>query len=344
MTRTEFSLEPLSALARAHQPTKFELSEMPGGASTRRFLRVSYADGERAVGMFFPDALKSEEAADDSLLAGRKWPFIEVLELLTERGVRVPALLGQDCDRGWILVEDLGDETLADRLERAPAQKTELYQRAVSDLARAQRALTELPSSSIVRSRRFDQPLLEWELEHFREYGLEARGISLSESQAQTFTSCAKAIASAIAALPAGFVHRDYQSRNLMVTQGDSLAWVDFQDALLGPQVYDLVALLNDSYQTFDDAFVDARLAEFVEHRGLAASELSRVRREFDLVTVQRKLKDAGRFVYIERHKGDASYLRFIEPTLSKVNNSLARLTDDPAASRLGELLGEVLG
>jgi aminoglycoside/choline kinase family phosphotransferase len=293
--------------------------------------------------MYFPDARRSEEAADDSLLEGRKWPFIEILQLLREHDVRVPELLGADCDRGWILVEDLGDATLADVLHREPERKTELYRTAVRDVARAQRALDHMPDESVVRTRRFDETLLLWELEHFREYGLSARGIELTPQQTEQFTTASQQIAQQVAELPTGFVHRDYQSRNLMVVGENELAWVDFQDALLGPQVYDLVALLNDSYQSFDDAFVDARLSEFVEHRGLPADEFSRIRREFDLVTIQRKLKDAGRFVYIERNKGDASYLRFVEPTLRKVENSMCRLSDDPAVGSLMRLLDDVL-
>ena len=73
-------------------------------------------------------------------------------------------------------------------------------------------------------------------------------------------------------------MHRDYQSRNLMVVDDGTLrlVWIDFQDALLGPRVYDLVALLNDSYQEFDRPFVEARLAEYAEAAGLPAKDLPR--------------------------------------------------------------------
>ncbi len=85
-----------------------------------------------------------------------------------------------------------------------------------------------------------------------------------------------------------------------------SLCWIDFQDALLGPRVYDLVALLNDSYQTFDRPFVEARLDEYVQAARLGADRRAELGREFDRVTVQRKLKDAGRFVFIDRVKSNA--------------------------------------
>lgn len=318
---------------------------MPGGASLRRFFRVQFDNRHSAVGMFFPDQAHSEEASHDATDSARDWPFIELLELLSARGVSVPKLLGRDCAAGWILVEDLGDQTLASCLARHPERKVELYQTAVRDLATAQQALSELPSDCIVKQRKFDAGLLHWEMDHFREYGLEARGVRLNAEQHTRFDTCAKSIAETLAELDTGFVHRDYQSRNLMVHRsaaGERLVWVDFQDALLGPRVYDLVALLSDSYQAFDEAFIDDRLGEYVSHRGLPADTFAVVRREFDLVTVQRKLKDAGRFVFIERHKGDASYLKFIDPSLRKVRAAIRRLDGISAVRDLEHLLDEL--
>ena len=121
-----------------------------------------------------------------------------------------------------------------------------------------------------------------------------------------------------------------------------ALAWIDFQDAMLGPRVYDLVALLGDSYQSFDRSFVDARLAEFCQHSGLNAAEQRVVLREFDMVTVQRKLKDAGRFVFIDRKNKNPSFLKFVEPTIEKARASLARLADDPELAGLTKFLDRV--
>jgi len=276
---------------------------------------------------------------------GRRWPFLEVRDLLDSHAIRVPQLLAEGCDAGWLLVEDLGD-TLAQHLEHSPQDKTALYQRAVHDLARAQRALRVLPGESIVLQRAFDAELLLWEIDHFREWALEARGIQLDTEQRAVFAQAAEYLATSIASWPRGFVHRDYQSRNLMVLSNSDgsheLAWIDFQDAMLGSRVYDLVALLGDSYQSFDRAFVDARLAEFCEHSGLDAAAARAVAREFDMVTVQRKLKDAGRFVFIDRKNGNPSFLKFVEPTIEKARASLARLSDDPELAGLTRFLDRV--
>jgi aminoglycoside/choline kinase family phosphotransferase len=326
----------LEALAK-ESPIRF--TEMPGGASTRRYFRVELPT-KTAVAMFVPEGGKPEEIAKDA--AHSRWPFLEVRDLLQASGVDVPALYGEDQDHGWLLLEDLGDDTLANYLARNEPARERLYRRAVTDLARAQKALAELPAHSIVATRAFDADLLRWEIDHFREWGLEARGHHLSAEDRATFDAVASRLAERIASWPRGFVHRDYQSRNLMVRESGGLCWIDFQDALLGPRVYDLVALLNDSYQTFDRAFVEARLEEYAREMGIEDS--TQTIEQFDYVTVQRKLKDAGRFVFIDRKKGNDSFLRFVTPTIRKVRIALERLSErDSDMKALQSLLKRTL-
>jgi len=267
---------------------------------------------------------------------GRGWPFLEVRALLATAGVRVPAILAESCDDGLLLVEDLGP-TLAEYLVAHPQARETLYRRAAVDLARAQARLDPLPEDSVVRLRQFDDALLRAELEHFWEWAVAARQVSVAR---EPFQRALDYVVAELAALPRAFTHRDYQSRNLLVlapapssaagTDGAELGWIDFQDALLGPRAYDLVALLCDSYQPFDRAFVEARLDDYAEARALSATERHALGREFDLLTLQRKLKDAGRFVFIERKRGDASFLPFVAPTLDIVADALARLADVP--------------
>jgi aminoglycoside/choline kinase family phosphotransferase len=334
---------PLAALVARAFPASGQLAveRMPGGASTRRYFRVTLPQAT-VVAMFVPDGSKPEEVVRGAPAA--RWPFLEVRDLLASQGVDVPVLHGEDTASGWVLLEDLGDDTLANYLAAKPGRRESLYVRAVTDLARAQQALAALSDASVVSSRAFDEDLLRWEIDHFREWALEARGIVLSPPDRAVFDGVAERLARRIAGWPRVFVHRDYQSRNLMVRKGEGLCWLDFQDALMGPRVYDLVALLNDSYQTFDRSFVEARLDDYARARGLGAEERVAVGREFDLVTVQRKLKDAGRFVFIDRVKNNASFLRFVEPTIAKVQASLSRLSDDEDMRALAGLLSRVLG
>jgi aminoglycoside/choline kinase family phosphotransferase len=323
---------PLEELVqREFAASELSATPMPGGASTRRYFRVALPNDKSAVAMFEPAGAKAEEV--EKAHEGTRWPFLEVRDLLAERGIDVPSVLAEDTARGWLVIQDLGDDTLANWLLRNPGDKPRLYTKAVTDLAKAQKALAELPKGCIVAGRTFDYDLLRWEIEHFREWGLDAREKPLSAADAPRFAEIADKLARRVAELPQGFVHRDYQSRNL------------FQDALLGPRVYDLVALLNDSYQEFDRAFVEERLAEYAEAAKLAKKDRAKLADEFDLVTVQRKLKDAGRFVFIDKKKGNPAFLRFVTPTIRKVDAALARLEGhDKDMAELRAILRRTLG
>jgi aminoglycoside/choline kinase family phosphotransferase len=342
----EVNLDPLAELVQSRFGVALDVTPMPGGASTRRYYRLTLPSGKSAVAMYVPEGAKPEEVqkAHD----GARWPFLEVRDLLADRGVEVPAILAEDTARGWLVIEDLGDHTLANWLLERPGDKVALYTKAVTDLARAQGALAELPVGCVVGARAFDYELLRWEIEHFKEWGLDARQKPLAAGDADAWERIADGLARRVSELPQGFVHRDYQSRNLMVKRDDRglhLVWIDFQDALLGPRVYDLVALLNDSYQEFDRAFVEARLGEYATAARLSSEDAAALVFEFDLVTVQRKLKDAGRFVFIDMKKSNPSFLKFVTPTIRKVGAALERLAPrDADMAELREILRRALG
>ncbi len=339
----------LAARALGADPARME--RMPGGASTRVYLRAERAqgatgEGRRSVVLMFVPENRPDEVTSGAVRD--RWPFLEVRDLLASRGVQVPAIVGEHCDQGFIVLEDLGDETLAVFLTREPEARESIYRRAVRDLAVAQLALDTLPEESVVATRAFDEELLRWEIDHYREWALEARGTTLDPADRAQWDAIAGRLARRVSAMPRTFVHRDYQSRNLMVKRNGrtdpDLVWIDFQDALLGPRVYDLVALLGDSYQTFDRAFIEARLDDYAAARSLSPEERATLGREFDLVTVQRKLKDAGRFVFIDRKKGNPDFLRFVEPTIEKVRGALDRLGDDDDMRALTAVLARAHG
>ncbi|WP_437755375.1 phosphotransferase [Sorangium sp. So ce1389] len=331
------ALHRLVQRATGHLPTS--MVPLRGGVSGRRYLRVVTPAGT-AVAMFAPSGAWEATAGG---AAQPRWPFLEVHALLRERGVRVPALLAEDCERGLLLLEDLGDRTLAAFLEREPALRAEVYSLAVRDLARAQRALAALPRGSVVDACALDATLLRWELDHFRAWALDARGGRLDDDGRAEFDAVSDRLARRIAAWPRGFVHRDYQGHNLMVVDapggGLEIAWLDFQDALLGPRVYDLATLLNDSAQDLDRPFVEARLDDYAAAASLDRRARGAIGREFDVVTVHRKLKDAGRFVFIDRVGGDPGYLRYVEPALARARDALARLGDDEDMRALARLI-----
>ena len=308
-----------------------QLETLPGGASIRRYHRVSLEGGKLPTVMVMElgdNPLKSEEAAKS--VAPSELPFINVQRYLARAGAAVPEIYRYDAARGLLYLEDLGDITFESRvLDAGDEVRARYYRQAIDQLVALQRFAAANPNPDCVAfSRGFDYELLKWELDHFREYGLEAQGHPLSASEREELEKIFRRIAEELAAEPRGFVHRDYQSRNLMVQDGDGaprLRIIDFQDALLGARAYDLVGLLRDSYVALSPSLLDALVAHFVDQ---AAIDAARFQRLFDLQVVQRKLKDAGRFVFIDRVKSNPSFLVHIPNSLEYVARSLSRLSE----------------
>jgi hypothetical protein len=282
------------------------------------------------------DPSKPEEvtagAAPDEL------PFVHVGRFLASRGVAVPAIHAVDMDAGVVLLEDLGDETLEARLLATPESEWDApYAEAIDLLAAFQRATEEPDLRCVAYGRGFDEPLLRWELDHFREWGLDAaRRSPVPPAARRELDDEFDRLAARIARLPRRLVHRDWQSRNLLFTRR-GLVVIDFQDALQGPRVYDLVALLCDSYVDVKPPLRDRLVSRFASALEVPIEGMAD---ELHLVAVQRKLKDAGRFVFIDRVKKNASFLPHVPHSLELVRRSLAA---SPDLARLRALLADLL-
>jgi N-acetylmuramate 1-kinase len=317
------------------------LEEMPPGASTRRFFRVALGPGRTAVAMYAPGTMGGPSAARQAVGHAS---FLSAQALLASWGLPVPAVHAYVPEHEVLFVEDLGADTLAQYLTRRPQSAADLYTKAVGLLAHAQAKFAAEPAA-VVTQRAFDYDLLRFEVDHFLDWALLARNVPVSAAGRTAFETAAHYLASAVADLPRGFVHRDYQSKNLMVretTEGATLTWIDFQDAMLGPRAYDLVALLMDSYQTFDNAFVRNRLDDYL--RAAGRSDTTALSEEFDLITVQRKLKDAGRFVYLERERNNPSFLGYVDGAIDRATAALDRIHRGvPVLERLADFLADVL-
>jgi len=148
----------------------------------------------------------------------------------------------------------------------------------------------------------------------------------LPEEDRQTIRAEMNKIAELLAGQPQVFTHRDYHSRNLMMRQG-RVRVIDFQDALMGPASYDLASLLRDSYLSLDEELIEELVIRYLDGRAKAGATLDRptFMRLFDLTSIQRNLKAAGRFVYIEKEKHNDRYLQYIPRTLGNVKRNLAR-------------------
>jgi len=304
---------------------------LAGHASMRSYWRIGLPPASRVV-MVMPPGAKPEEVTQGG--PPEVDPFLDVHRWLAAAGVRVPAVISaslEDPEGGLLVLEDLGDEMLETRLLAGdPAEP--LYEKAIDQLARLRAAAEARPGGCIAFGRSFDEKLYRWELDHFREWLLEAwKGARLEPAERELLDREFDRIASLLASEPRGFTHRDYQSRNIMVLPGGAQAVIDFQDALLGPRQYDLVALLRDSYVELPPDLVERMLARYLlrlREAGGPRLDPGPFRATFDLLTVQRKLKDAGRFVFIDRAKGNPAFLPSIPASLRYVRDAFARRPD----------------
>jgi aminoglycoside/choline kinase family phosphotransferase len=319
-------------------PSQFEIIKLKGDASTRSYYRLRIVDG-RADGlahrpsslivMHLPqDYLRSDEIVNGP--TPTELPFVNVHRFLEKRGIPVPKMLAEDVSRRLLLLEDLGDETLRERLQaRDPQSWPFIYRQAIELLLQIHSSCCSPEPGCIAFERKFDGELLRLELDHFRQWGLEALFGPLQERDRIELEASFSYITDTIEGLPSGFVHRDFQSRNLMYaprTSSDSLVVIDFQDALTGPRPYDLASLLCDSYVDLDPALQESLIAYYLSLAGLSSLESERFRRGFWFVVLQRKLKDAGRFIYIDRVRSNPAFLRSYPASLRYVARALEKV------------------
>ncbi len=326
--QTEARVRAAAARATGGDTSGAPVRRLAGHASLRSYWRVGAPPASHVVMVLPPDA-KPEEVTKGGAPAAN--PFVDVQRYLAGLGVRVPGIRAFYEPEGLMVLEDLGDEMLETRLLAGHA-KEPLYERAVDELARLRAAAEARPGGCVAFTRSFDRDLYRWELMHFLEWGLEGwKGAALSPAERGVVDRDFERIARALEAEPKGFTHRDYQSRNLMVLPSGEQAVIDFQDALLGPRQYDLVALLRDSYVELEAPFVERMLRRYLARLAEAGGPplaYEPFRATFDLLTVQRKLKDAGRFVYIDRVKKNPGFLASIPASLRYVRDAFARRTD----------------
>ena len=305
---------------------------LTGDASDRRYFRVILEDDGTQVLAVHPGAIEFTTM-----------PFVRVAKLLSLLPVPVPAILSYSNPLGVIGLEDLGDVTLQAHLGTAsPAEHKALYCEAVGLIDALQRrgaalASPEYPPYAVA----FDLDKLTWELDFFLKNFMEGyRGIVLPPSEREALRAEFASIVEELAAEPRVLCHRDYHSRNLMLHQG-KLYIIDFQDARMGPDTYDLVSLLRDSYVDLPEDEVDDLIAFFLALRcgpggTESAGDGNEFRRRFDLMALQRNLKALGTFGFQTISRGNPVYIQYIPRTLTYVRANLERY---PRFGRLRELL-----
>ncbi|HJZ71965.1 MAG TPA: phosphotransferase [Vicinamibacterales bacterium] len=302
---------------------------LTGDASDRKYFRIIPPDGPSFVLALHASAI------DFATL-----PFARVAALLQQIPLPVPGILGHADALGILALQDLGDVTLQAHLGAAPpTEHAALYRESVALIEQLQRRGEALRSPDYPPfGVAFDVEKLTWELDFFLKHFVEGyRGVALTVSERIAFAAEWSAIAEELAAEARVLCHRDYHSRNLMLHNG-SLHIIDFQDARMGPDTYDLVSLLRDSYVDITDRDLDDLIAYFLalKTRDGAAPDADEFRRRFDLMAVQRNLKALGTFGYQTTTRSNPVYIKYMPRTLSYARRNLDKY---PRFARLRELL-----
>ena len=303
---------------------------LTGDASDRKYYRILLNDGDPFVLAVHATPIDAESL-----------PFVNVARLLEAMPVPTPRLLGYDNALGILSLQDLGDVTLQAHLGTQAFQAhAALYRQAVAHIVTMQTRGAALTSPAYVPyGIAFDVDKLTWELDFFLRHYLSAyRNAVLPAATFEAVRGEFHIIVEELAGEPRVLCHRDYHSRNLMLSQSQ-LYLIDFQDARMGPDTYDLASLLRDSYVDLNDLAINELIAYFLALKGGGIDEAG-FRARFDLMALQRNLKAMGTFGYQTTTRQNPVYIQYMPRRLRYVRDTLQRY---PRFGRLLELLAPVI-
>jgi aminoglycoside/choline kinase family phosphotransferase len=246
-------------------------------------------------------------------------PFIQIAGYLEAMQLNAPRILEADLDKGFLLLTDLGSTQYLDRLTEDNPNAGTLYNDALTALANLQSRGAAFQSHLPP----YDDALLNFELSLFHDWLCGTHlGIEFSDSEETAWQSLCDLLVSNALDQPQVFVHRDYHSRNLMVTAENNPGILDFQDAVEGPITYDLVSLLKDCYIKWPPEQVQARVTGYyskIDGALVGSVDEASFLRHFELMGVQRHLKAAGIFARLNHRDGKPGYMRDVPRTLSYI-------------------------
>lgn len=297
------------------------LQPIAADASSRHFYRV-----EARRGSFI--------AIDSPPLTENNEQYARLSRFYIEAGLRVPDVLALNLREGFLLVTDLGQTLMHDIIDEDNADT--LYARALNEVIRIQ-CLS--PQPGMVPP--YERERLEMELSIFSEWLLvEFLDVAFTQHERALLAETTALLVDAVDAQPKVCIHRDFHSRNLVVSDAGELGIVDFQDSLHGAYAYDPVSLLRDCYVTWPQTRIEGWARQY-HRRALdaqvpAPAEFDTFMRDFDMTGVQRHLKAVGIFARLHLRDERDTLLEYIPPVLrALIGVSVAR----PELEKFGELL-----
>lgn len=281
---------------------RFSYQAITSDASFRQYYRVNTAS-QSLILMDSPANLIDNK------------PFIGLQKNFAQVGLLVPNIIAFDLEAGFILLNDLGSEHLADRLHLA--SRMQEYKAVIELLP----DIAVVPPSNLMKP--YDADFISFEMNIFKEWLIEKwLGLTLSAQHQHLWHELQNTLVKVMLSQPQVTMHRDFHSRNIMKTV-NGWALIDFQDAVVGPVSYDAVSLLRDCYFTLPKNEFD-QLFEYnyqiMRENGLLANiSLQEYKYFFDLTGLQRHLKAAGIFCRLLLRDSKSGYLNNILPTLDYV-------------------------
>ena len=297
---------------------EYAITVASADASFRKYYRLTQAN-------------KSFLLMDSSLEKESLKPFLDVTERLTQVGVAVPKIYEQNLELSYLIIEDFGNTHLLNILNESNFKQ--LYKKAIDEIITMQKADAKgLPL--------YDKAFLHFEMDLMQEWYLEKHlARSLTQEQKELLADSLDAISNSVLTQPQGlFVHRDYHSRNIMLRENSSLGIIDYQDAMSGAILYDLVSLLKDCYIAFNRESIIELVLYFKERTGVDVSDAEFIK-WFDFMGMQRHIKVLGIFARLSLRDGKDGYLKDIPLTLAYTLDAAKRYDETkPLATLLEEL------
>ncbi len=290
----------------------FTLAPASADASFRRYFRATFTDGSTKVIM---DAPPQHEDCK---------PFLHIGKLFEEAGAHVPHVYAQDLAKGFLLLSDLGNTTYLQALDAGSARG--LYDHAIDALIKIQLASkpNELPP--------YDEALLRRELNLFPEWYIAKHlGVTLTAKQQAKLEEVFARIIKNNLSQPCVYVHRDFHSRNLMVSEPNP-GVLDFQDAVYGPITYDLASLFKDAYIKWEEAEIIDWLIRYWEKArkvGLPVREdFADFYWDYEMMGAQRHIKVLGIFARLYHRDGKDGYLKDMPLVMEYLHKACERYID----------------